>query len=253
MDKITIGRSPDSTIKVDELYVHVSNEHATIFEENGSLVYEDHSSNGTTINGHKLYHGKQEIHPNDVIKLADTFQLEWTKIIKHFPSLQRKTERFDGSQVEIGERKTERFNGNNLGNFGDEKLRDERKTERVAGASHEVRGLANDYSQAEIEDLLEKWHWGAFLSSWVWALAQKVFWPLLIIPISFIPYIGQICSIFLCVYLGLNGYKLGWEKQKEDFMSFRNSQGKWTGIGVFIFILFSVINFVGLYYTLQLI
>lgn len=254
MEKITIGRSPECTIRVDELYVQVSNEHADVIQENGSLIYIDHSTNGTTINGQKLYHDRQEIKQGDIIKLADTFQLEWHKVSKYFPSLHRATERFDGSQVETGtERKTERFDGSNIGNVDTAYGNDNRMTERVSGASHEVKGIANDFSQAEIEDLLEKWHWGAFLSSWVWALAQKVYWPLLIIPISLIPYLGQICSIFLCVYLGLNGHKIGWANQKDDFLAYRNSQGKWTGIGVVLFLLFAAISFASLYYVLELV
>ena len=101
-------------------------------------------------------------------------------------------------------------------------------------------------------EITEKWHWGAFLSSWVWALANRIYWPLFIIAVSFIPYLGQVASLFLCTYLGLNGYKLAWAKRSEkDFKKFISSQKKWVVLGVFIFLTCAVVQCVALYYILN--
>ena len=251
MDKITIGRNPECDLNISETFAKVSNEHADIQLANGVLTFIDHSSNGTTINGQTVHRSEKVIKQGDKIILAESYELRWNEIEKYFPSLHRATERFDGSKVDTGNRATERFDGSQVGGVSDG-----RKTERI-GSSNEgeqIRGQVNEFTQAEIEEITEKWHMGAFLSSWVWAAANRIYWPLIIIFISFIPYLGQIASLFLCTYLGLNGYKLAWSKaSSHNFKSFISSQNKWTGLGVVIFILCVAIQAVALYYTLNLI
>lgn len=266
MDKITIGRNPECDLNISETFAKVSNEHADIQLANGVLTFIDHSSNGTTINGQTVHRSEKVIKQGDKIILAESYELRWNEIEKYFPSLHRATERFDGSQVDVGGRKTEMFDGSQVdtGNRATERfdgsqvggVSDGRKTERI-GSSNEgeqIRGQVNEFTQAEIEEITEKWHMDAFLSSWVWAAANHIYWPLIIILISFIPYLGQIASLFLCTYLGLNGYKLAWSKaSSHNFKSFISSQNKWTGLGVVIFILCAAIQVVALYYTLNLI
>ena len=251
MDKITIGRNPECDLNISETFAKVSNEHADIQLANGVLTFIDHSSNGTTINGQTVHRSEKVIKQGDKIILAESYELRWNEIEKYFPSLHRATERFDGSKVDTGNRATERFDGSQVGGASDG-----RKTERI-GSSNEgeqIRGQVNEFTQAEIEEITEKWHMGAFLSSWVWAAANHIYWPLVIILISFIPYFGQVASLFLCTYLGLNGYKLAWSKtSSHNFKSFISSQNKWTGLGVVIFLLCATIQAVALYYPLNLI
>ena len=164
---------------------------------------------------------------------------------------------FDGSQVEAGVRKTEMFDGSQLGNHA-------RETERFDGThgagtgqteplnvptnGEKARGQVNEFTQAEVEELMEKWHLGAFFSSWFWALCNRLYWPLIIIPISFVPYLGQVASLFLCTYLGLNGYRIAWSKSKtDDFRAFMSDQKKWTVIGIVLFAVFAAIQAFSLY------
>lgn len=241
-NQVTIGRAPECDIVVDPLYGRVSNEHATLEIQDGQLIYNDHSSNGTMINGRLVHHSSIAIQNGDKIMLADSFELSWIMILQRFPSLQRKTERFDGSQLDSAERKTEMF----------EPIHIESKDIHHHTISENTNvGQLNDYTQLEVDEFLERFNFGAFLSSWVWAVCNHIYWPLVIIPISLIPYLGQVLSLFLCSYVGIKGNQMAWNKAKVPFGKFITQQKKWIFIGIFLFILFSLIQFIAIYFTLS--
>ncbi len=264
MKRISIGRNPVCDLNISETFGKVSNEHADIQMENGVLTFIDHSSNGTVINGKNIHHCEMVIKQGDKIILAESYELKWTEIERFFPSLHRSTERFDGSQVEVSARKTELFDGSQIGSASKATERFEkskiglpnngRETEHLNSFSDKnIRGQVNEYSQAEIEDITEKWHMGAFLASWLWAISNRIYWPIPIIVVSLIPYIGQVASLFLCTYLGLNGYKLAWDKNsKYNFKKFISIQKNWTYMGIIVFIISIAVQGLSIYYILNL-
>lgn len=245
---ITIGRAPECDIIVDQSFGRVSNEHAALEIQDGQLIFKDHSSNGTMINGRLIHHASIVIQNGDKIMLADVYELVWPEILRRFPSLQRRTERFDGSQIESGERQTEMFNPSDVHHSVEDSSNSSRS--RTISENATV-GQLNDYTQLEVDEYLEKFNFGAFLSSWVWAVANRLYWPLIIIPISLIPYLGQVASLFLCSYLGIKGNTLAWDRTTVPFGKFVSSQKKWIGIGVFLFLLFAAIQFTAIYYILS--
>lgn len=245
---LTIGRAPECNVIVDQSFGRVSNEHATLEIQDGQLILKDHSSNGTMINGRLIHHSSIAIQNGDKILLADSYELTWPDILRHFPKLQRRTERFDGSQIETGERKTEMFNssGSDSVNYGTPNV-----SHQHTFSENATVGQLNDYTQLEVDEYLEHFNFGAFLSSWVWAMCNRIFWPLIIIPISLIPYLGQIASLFLCSYLGIKGNIMAWNRSKVSFGRFVADQKKWIGIGIILFILFAAIQFIAIYYLLS--
>lgn len=91
-----------------------------------------------------------------------------------------------------------------------------------------------------------KWNWGAFCFSWIWGIFNGLYWPLVIIVANFIPYVGIVISLGICIFLGLRGNKLAWkawnaapdvEARKE---SFNHVQKKWNDAGI-LFIVLSTI------------
>lgn len=247
-DKVTIGRAQECDIIVDQSFGRVSNEHATLELQDGQLVFIDHSSNGTLINGRMIHNSSIAIQNGDKIMLADSFELAWPAILQRFPSLQRRTERFDGSQIESAERKTEMFNPSSIGTPSED---GESSTRQNTISENANIGKLNDYTQLEVDEYLEKFNVGAFLSSWVWALCNHIYWCLIIIPISLIPYFGQVASLFLCSYLGIKGNAMAWNRTKLPFGKFVSSQKKWIGLGVFIFLVCAAIQFISIYYFLS--
>lgn len=258
MDKnrISIGRDSRCDVCIDERWDTVSNQHATIEKQEGALLFYDHSSNGTIINGQKIHNTHVGIYPGDKILLAGVYKLDWGVISNYFPHQHRVTVTRNihgGEQLEIGRRTVQTAprssNENNPRNFG-------RQTEQfnadsyrggnpnyyASGGKVENYGQANTYSQADIDKAIEKWNWGAFFCSWLWAAVHRIYWPLLIIIVGCIPYIGQIGSLCLCVYLGLKGSKLAWDSGKyKDFETYQRVQRHWA-VGGFIWFILSLIG-----------
>lgn len=262
-DRITIGRDPRSDVRIDEQWDMVSNNHCDITRRGNELIFIDHSSNGTVINGQKIHNTSVGINPGDKIVLANMFELQWNVINRYFPNQQRPTVTKNirgGEQDPIG-RKTIHL-GPNPANNG-------RKTEPIGtghpnpefipdnqnhgNAANSNYGQANEYSQSEIDKELERWNFGAFLGSWLWAPFNGIYWPLGVLVAMIVPYLGQVCGLCLCVYLGLNGSKMAWRTGKyKDFGDFKRAQRLWTYIGIAVFALTIVAHICLLKYTLSL-
>ncbi|HJC92773.1 MAG TPA: FHA domain-containing protein [Candidatus Phocaeicola excrementigallinarum] len=241
---IKIGRNPKSNdIIIPEEYDTVSNNHAEIEQQGNGLIYHDHSTNGTVINGQKIHNTDVRVFPEDRILLAGVYELDWRVIRQYFPNLSRPTV---ASHVSAGGgRQTVRLSTPTVPLSSQHKDRPTEPfhtSERRASPTDSVRkdnfGQANAYSQAEIDAAIRRWNWGAFFCSWIWAAFHKTYWPLFILIVGLIPYIGQVCSLALSVYLGISGSKIAWECGKyADFESYKNAQRNWTIIGLILFIL----------------
>ena len=74
MKQLTIGRSKDNDITIDD--ASVSRHHATIIQTASGIVISDNgSSNGTFVNGNRI-HGEQALSTNDILKLG-TVLIPW--------------------------------------------------------------------------------------------------------------------------------------------------------------------------------
>lgn len=247
--RITIGRAPSSDIRIEERWDTVSNEHAEIESTGSSLLFYDHSSNGTSINGQKIQNTNVLIYPGDEILLAGVYKLDWDILERYFPNSRRPTvtknihgeasRRTVHNDAYMGDayanrqsgRPTEAFDYNrgDRGNYSGYQPVEEKESNY---------GQANAYSQAEIDKALEKWNWGGFFCTWLWAICHRMYWPLLILLVGAIPYLGQVCGLSLCVYLGLKGSRIAWESGKyKDFESYRRAQRNWAIGGLVWFIL----------------
>lgn len=85
--------------------------------------------------------------------------------------------------------------------------------------------------------ILNSWNWGAFILSCVWAVANDIYWPILIIACNIIPYVGPIASLAICVYLGMCGNKLAWKHSNLSEEEFTYKQAQWNKAGLIFFIL----------------
>ncbi|MCM1033198.1 MAG: FHA domain-containing protein [Odoribacter sp.] len=87
---ITIGRAPGNTIVVGNSFQTVSNNHAELtFQDDGRLKYTDHSSNGTVINGLEINNKSVFVTTDDIVRLADSFPIDWQEVYKLIPELAR--------------------------------------------------------------------------------------------------------------------------------------------------------------------
>lgn len=101
--------------------------------------------------------------------------------------------------------------------------------------------------QLEHPSNLNNWNWGAFCFSWVWGLFNGLYWPLVIVALNYIPYIGVIISICICLYLGKKGNILAWrvaERNGIKSKQYMKIQNKWNTAGVIYFSLIVCIVFI---------
>lgn len=82
-NQITIGRNPQNTIVVDAQYNTVSGSHATISRNGNTLTFEDHSTNGSYINGQKVHHSSITIQQGDIITLGHQYTLNMNDVIRY--------------------------------------------------------------------------------------------------------------------------------------------------------------------------
>jgi hypothetical protein len=181
------------------------------------LVLEDHSTNGSYINGQQIHHTRTEIKNGDRIYLGKDYQLRWEEISRCFPET--------GSPNEISRenRQTQRYV------YQDEENRVKPDYHR----EQDERQQKKPVNQQAINDVLRRWNWGAFFFGWIWGIAHRIYWPL----VTLIPFIGWFAALVICFVLGVNGNRWAWEsRQWESLEEFRRVQRNWAkwGVGILI-------------------
>lgn len=78
MKRVKIGRAFDNDLVFDSLLI--SNYHAEVVENNGKVVYTDHSTNGTMINGVVVHNDSLVIKENDIILLPSNVRIDWNML-----------------------------------------------------------------------------------------------------------------------------------------------------------------------------
>ena len=215
--KISIGRERTCDIFTGDGYSDVSRHHADIFLDGSRLVLEDHSTNGTYVNGQKIHHTRMEIRVGDTILFGRHCPLSWVDVTGFFPEIRQNDY---GRPTERNvERHTERYNA----------LAD-RYNDRNGRHYHDNHGQP---SQRELDEFFSKWNWGAFFLNWIWGIVHKVYWTLII----FIPCIGSVAMLVGIFILGANGNKWAWNsRQWESLDECKRVQRQWRnwGLGIFI-------------------
>lgn len=95
--KVIVGRSSQCDYVIDNPNQHgtVSGQHATIYETDNSNTYlfEDHSTNGSYINGQLIHHDSCKVNVTDHITLGKTYILPFEDIVKRYFMAQRTTKK----------------------------------------------------------------------------------------------------------------------------------------------------------------
>ncbi len=89
------------------------------------------------------------------------------------------------------------------------------------------------------------WNWGAFFFSWLWGVFNGVYWPLIMIILGCIPYLGPMVNFIICISLGVNGNEWAWKGKKWDSLdSFKKVQHNWALAVLWVFIISVVCGFI---------
>lgn len=204
MKKISIGRNPDNTIVIDSTYQTVSGYHATVYFDGHNYVFEDHSSNGSYVNGIKIYHTQTTISPNDTILLSKQYRLD-NKLIFSSPN----NTVLDNSSPYS--RPTEMFSSD--------------------GNQH----VAPQHSEPSN---LHSFNFGAFAFGWLWGVCNSVYIALL----TLIPAINLIMCIILGVKG--NEWAWEKQRNNTSPENFVQTQKKWTIAGIIVFAVTAAISLI---------
>jgi len=152
MNQITIGRSEQSSIVVPSQFNLVSRTHATITLDGNVYMLEDHSTNGTYVNGTLIHHASCQICPGDNITLGQQFILNFNDV--------RALLELRGTVI--------REVNTNINNA--------------------IIGTPNPEAANRKPECFNKFNWGAFWFTWIWGIANGVWISLLcLIPaVSFV-------------------------------------------------------------------
>ena len=206
MNTITIGRNPQNTIVVSAEYATVSGQHATIEQVGNQIYLQDHSTNGTYVNGTHIHNQRIAISPTDRITLSTNYSLNMQQVMQYL------------SPMGSPSRATARYVP---------------QTPAPAPVQYPVPQPqpiqqpmvqpvpqpAQPVQRAEPRNL-DSFNFGAFYFNWIWGLANGVYWALLCL----IPYIGLIVAIVL----GVKANRTAWEKYNGTAKEFEDTQAAWT-------------------------
>jgi len=194
MKIITIGRDNSCDIVVNNQ--RVSRIHANIFQDGLNYTYRDMSTNGTLVNGATVQRSDIHIKFGDSVLLAGTTPLPWNKVQNLLPK-------------ESEQSYVQNFSSNN----------------NIEYSSRQ--------KSFELPESLRGWNWGAFYFSWLWAVCNGIYWPLVML----IPFLGLIAWPVIAIILGINGNQWAWEKRKwRSVEHFEKVQHTWAMIALWVFL-----------------
>ena len=231
MQKLTIGRDERNDIRVTGSDA-ISRFHAILMVDGNSLVYTDQSSNGSWINGQRVWHTSVRIAWGTPVYLPGQVLLPWNEV----------------------QRKLQPGAGTRMGGYAS-------APPSMPPASPSMPSGQGGYAHPGMQQPadsswnpsgtpdLSKWNWGAFLLWPFWGLGNGCWWtillwlffPLLTLMIVVVfPPISVLSGLFslgVSIYFGATGSKLAWKsKQWRSAEHFQQVQSAWTKAGVIVFV-----------------
>jgi len=225
MTQITIGRNAQSTIVVSAHYNTVSGNHATITKNGAKLLLQDHSTNGSYVNGVFVHHQSYEIHRGDVVTLGTEYSLDMNDVYSRLENNSDTVRKFSPQTMRMPQNhqnyQNQQVNINVINHPGGDR------------PYNEVGNLPKPQPVC-----INRWNWGAFYFGWLWGVCNGVYWPLIV----FIPYLGQVAALIISIILGANGSRYAWEKFTGTATEFDARQDSWANAAGICFIITIIIG-----------
>lgn len=202
MNTITIGRNPQNTIVVGAEYTTVSGQHATIEQVGNQIYLQDHSTNGTYVNGTHIHNQRIAISPTDRITLSTNYSLNMQQVMQYL------------SPMGSPSRATARYVPQTPA-----PAPIQYPVPQPQPIQQPVVQPAPPIQRAEPRNL-DSFNFGAFYFNWIWGVANGVYWALWCL----IPYVGFIIGIVL----GCKANRCAWEKFNGTAEEFEAKQAAWS-------------------------
>lgn len=198
--EVSIGRSKNCDIYLDQKCQFASNFHGTIYYDGNQLMFRDTSTNGTMINNVNVHKRAVPIHRGDIIMIAGKYPVNWNQIDSFFRI---------PAPVEP-------------------------KPTPAPTPTPIVVSRQPNLSKWNWGAFFLNWIWGIFNGCW-WLLPIY----LVIIVCSFIPIVNLfsiVLSIAFSVTCGVKGTEWAWEnKVWTSVDDFEHTQSVWSKVAVGLF------------------
>ena len=220
--EVTIGRSPNCDIYLDQRCKYASNMHGTIYYDGNQLMFKDTSSNGTMINNISVRKRAVPIRRGDSIMIAGKYPINWNQIDSFFPYTPPTP---IGTIVDVS------------------------------------KSMSQQAGNAEPLNL-SKWSWGAFVLSWLWGFFNGCWWMFLVKTGTFllgmllwwVPFAAIFISILdlgLSILFGIKGTEWAWNNRSWSSISnFKQTQDTWNKVGLTLFLFGIVIMVIAIIFSL---
>lgn len=177
--KVLIGRSSqcDYTIENPEQHGAVSGKHATISEAEtpDTFLFEDHSTNGSYVNGQLLHHSSILVKTSDYITLGKTYVLPLADIVKRYFSSSKTTKKASQPKPDSAQWTPVTIEEPSPSDNATRLIPQENNaTQLISHSDNATRLLSQDDSGSDkvsekiVEKVVEKvpeWYWGLLIAS----------------------------------------------------------------------------------------
>jgi len=239
MNQINIGRNASSDIVVPAQYKTVSGDHVTIRKSGNSFLLEDHSTNGTYVNGTQVQHDICNIAMSDTILLGRSYALNMAEVARLLNNPAGGTQIDDGTVIDVQAREMPRASRPAQPNIYVNVQQEQHQQQPNPQPSYQQ---ARPQSPV-LPTCLDKWSWGGFTFGWLYGVFNGIYWPLII----FIPVIGWLAAPIINIMLGVKAHSQAWEKfaakgTEAGAAIFDSKQQSWDRWGLILFIINLVIS-----------
>lgn len=206
--EVTVGRSANCDIYLDQGCKFASGLHGTIYYDGSQLMFKDTSTNGTWINNIKVHKRAVPIRHGDIIMLAGKYQINWNQIDAYFPVFP--------------------------------------EPQPMMPISQPVTPLPQPIPSAPQNNYVDtsKFSWGAFWLSGIWGFFNGCWWMFLVnmgfFLLAFIPFVNIfsfIASLITNIIFGVYGMRWAWANRTwsspQDFIQ---TQATWNKVAIILFI-----------------
>ena len=124
----------------------------------------------------------------------------------------------------------------------------------TSNSDKNMSGRGSGYPVPDV--VANRFNWGAFLLTWIWGLGNSTYITLLFfvtILFGFIPLIGGLISLGVCIWFGIKGNEWAWQnKHFDSVQAFHDYQKKWAIAGVICQSVLILLGIIGAVVSLML-
>lgn len=214
--EINIGRAKDSDIYFDERCIYASSRHGKIYSDGTKLMFADHSTNGTLVNGVWIKNRVIPIRPGDQILIAGKYPLNWNQILRYFPN-------------GVGNNMQDVSTGQNGTYLNPIPMSSD--APNVGANVVNNPNTSSSINSSNDEQPKTGWSWAGFMLYPIWGFFNGCWWAFLVSIFfgwTFIPNI----------LFGVSGRKWAWENRTwSSAKDFNETQKSWDNASIIIFII----------------